>query len=114
MSDEDFIPMRLQRILNRIARSIDQTEKLSVPVAVRPDEWTIQVFQVIDSGRHHFVEIQSELGIARNILTDRLMTMIKLGILTRANSRTQPHRYEYFINTDDEDGPSGQPAIVRM
>jgi DNA-binding HxlR family transcriptional regulator len=112
MSDDDLIPMRLQRILNRIARSIDQTEKLSIPVAVRPDEWTIQIFQAIESGRHHFSEIQLELGTARNILTDRLTIMMKLGILTRVNSRTQPNRYEYFINSDDEDGPSGQPAMV--
>jgi len=113
MSNDELIPMRLQRILERIARSIDQTEKLSVPVAVRPDEWAVQIFQVIESGCHHFAEIQLELGMARSILVDRLKTMINLGILTKAESRTQANCFEYFIN-DDEDGPSGQPALVRM
>lgn len=56
-------------------------------------------------------EIQISLGIARNILTDRLHTMEKLGILTKRQISVTPRRYEYLINNDD-DGPTGSPAMV--
>lgn len=56
-------------------------------------------------------EIQISLGIARNILTDRLNAMVELGILTKRQISESPRRYEYLINFDD-DGPAGQPAMV--
>jgi hypothetical protein len=114
MSDDEFIPERLQRILERIERLIAQTEKLSVPVAVRPDVSTIRIFVAIENGAIRFEDIQNQLGIARNILTDQLSIMVKLGILKTQMYSETPKRYEYFINTDDDDGPSGQPALVPM
>ena len=112
MSDHELIPERLQRILERIARRIDETEKLDAPVSVKPDWWTPRIFLVIDNGRNRFEQIQEELGIARNILTDRLRTMVDIGILKKQMYSETPKRFEYFINLDDDDGPSGQPALV--
>ena len=112
MSDDELSPERLRRILERIARRFDETEKLDAPVSVKPDWWTPRIFLVIEIGLHRFEQIQEELGIARNILTDRLTTMVELEILKREMYSENPKRFEYFINTDDEDGPSGQPAMV--
>ena len=112
MSDDEYIPERLQRILERIARRINETEKLDAPVSVKPDWWTPRIFLVIDGGQRRFEQIQEELGIARNILTDRLRTMVDLGILKKQMYSETPKRFEYFINSDDDDGPSGQPALV--
>jgi DNA-binding HxlR family transcriptional regulator len=112
MSDDEFIPERLQRILERIARRINETEKLDAPVSVRADWWTPRIFLVIEDGQHRFEQIQDELGIARNILADRLRTMVDLGILKRQMYSEKPKRFEYFINSDGDDGTSGQPAIV--
>ena len=114
MSEEDFIPERLQKILERIARKIDETEKLDGRVFVRPDWWTPRIFRVIENGQHRFEQIQEELGISRNILTDRLTTMVNLGILKKVLYSEKPKHFEYVINADDDDGMSGQPAIVRM
>ena len=113
MSDDEFIPERLQRILERIERLIAQTGRVNSRVTIRPDVSTIRIFIAIENGANHFEDIHNQLGLARNILTDQLSTMVELGILKKQMYSEQPQRFEYFINTDD-DGPSGQPALVPM
>jgi Fic family protein len=111
MTTEDGTPENLQRILERIGRLVREFQELDSTVVVRPEAWSIQIFLAIESGLHHFEEIQLRLGIPRNILTDRLNTMVKLGILTKRQISVTPRRYEYLIDFDD-DGSAGQPAMV--
>jgi DNA-binding HxlR family transcriptional regulator len=111
MTSEDEIPERLQRILERIAHSINETERLNAAVAVKPDSRSIQIFIAIECGLHRFEEIQNRLSIPRNILTDRLNTMVKLGIIVKQEYSTAPRRFEYLIN-DANGGTAGQPAMV--
>ena len=109
MTSDDEIPKRLQRILERIAHSISETQRLNAPVAVKPEWWSIQIFIAIDSGLHRFEEIQNRLSVARNILTDCLNTMVKLGIIVKQEYSVSPRRFEYFIG---DGGTAGQPAMV--
>jgi hypothetical protein len=111
MTSDDEIPERFQRILERIAHSVSETQRLNAPVAVKPEWWSIQIFVAIESGLHRFDEIQNRLSVARNILTDRLNTMVKLGIIVRQKCSASPHRFEYFID-DGDGGTAGQPAMV--
>ena len=111
MTSDDEIPVRLQRILERIAHSISETQRLNAPVAVKPEWWSIQIFVAIESGLHRFDEIQNRLSVARNILTDRLNTMVKLGIIVKQEYSAAPRRFEYFID-DGDGGTAGQPAMV--
>ncbi len=66
-------------------------------------------FIAIDSGLHRFEEIQNRLSVARNILTDCLNTMVKLGIIVKQEYSVSPRRFEYFIG---DGGTAGQPAMV--
>jgi DNA-binding HxlR family transcriptional regulator len=109
MTSDDEIPERFQRILERIAHSISETQRLNAPVAVKPEWWSIQIFIAIDSGLHRFEEIQNRLSVARNILTDCLNTMVKLGIIVKQEYSVSPRRFEYFIG---DGGTAGQPAMV--
>jgi hypothetical protein len=109
MTSDDEIPERLQRILERIAHSISETQRLNSPVAVKPEWWSIQIFVAIESGLHRFEEIQNRLSVARNILTDCLNTMVKLGIIVKQEYSVSPRRFEYFIG---DGGTAGQPAMV--
>ena len=111
MTSDDEIPERFQRILERIAHSISETQRLNAPVAVKPEWWSIQIFIAIDSGLHRFEEIQNRLSVARNILTDCLNTMVKLGIIVKQECSVAPRRFEYFID-DGDGGTAGQPAMV--
>ena len=111
MTSDDEIPERFQRILERIAHSVSETQRLNAPVAVKPEWWSIQIFVAIESGLHRFEEIQNRLSIPHNILIDRLNTMVKLGIIVKQEYSTAPRRVEYFIN-DGDGGTAGQPAMV--
>jgi DNA-binding HxlR family transcriptional regulator len=56
-----------------IARSLDQVG----------DWWTLLIVREATQGTTRFDEFQSELGIARNILTARLARLVELEILER-------------------------------
>lgn len=45
------------------------------------ERWTFLVIREIFSGRHRFADIQASLGIARNMLSDRLKTLVDAGVL---------------------------------
>ncbi len=111
MTSDEEIPERLQRILERIAHSISETQRLNAPVAVKPEWWSIQIFVAIESGLHRFEEIQNRLSVSPHILTDRLNTMVKLGIIVKQEYSVSPRRVEYFVN-DVDGGTAGQPAMV--
>ena len=54
-------------------------------------------------GLHRFDEIQSMLGIASNILTDRLRTLEMSGIFERRLYEITPPRYEYRLTKKGQD-----------
>lgn len=59
------------------------------------DRWTGLVVSTQYFGVHRFDEMQSMLGIASNILTDRLRTLELSGIFERRLYEISPPRYEY-------------------
>jgi DNA-binding HxlR family transcriptional regulator len=59
--------------------------------------WTPLVVWTIHTGSHRFEEIQVSLGTARNILTDRLSTLVTNGVLEKRCYSERPMRYEYHL-----------------
>lgn len=59
--------------------------------------WTPLVVHCILLGETRFDAIQSRLGIARNILTDRLNTLVDAGVLERVPYSVRPARHEYRL-----------------
>ena len=58
--------------------------------------WTPMIIREVFAGRHRFGEIQRDLGIAKNILSDRLNTLVNHGVLVR--KRDSSGRYpEYHL-----------------
>ncbi len=47
------------------------------------ERWTLLIIRDVFLGRHRFDELQESLGIARNVLTDRLNRLVEQGILKR-------------------------------
>ena len=58
-----------------------------------------------------WLDIQRNLGIARNILSTRLQTLVGAGILVRVLYQEEPERYEYRLS---EAGKDLYPAIVTL
>ena|SRR5581483_644689 len=61
------------------------------------ERWTLLIVRDAFLGRRRFDEFQQSLGIARNVLTDRLNRLVGEGILERVRYSERPERYEYRL-----------------
>jgi DNA-binding HxlR family transcriptional regulator len=75
------------------------------------DRWTTLVLREAFYGFGKFDELQSELGIARNTLADRLRRLTSEGLLEKKLYDTNPRRYEYVLT---EKGRDFWPVMLAM
>jgi DNA-binding HxlR family transcriptional regulator len=61
------------------------------------ERWTLLIVRDVFLGMRRFDEIQQSLGIARNVLTDRLNRLVAEGILERVRYSERPERFEYRL-----------------
>src|SRR5437899_1390937 len=61
------------------------------------ERWTLLIIRDVLLGLHRFDEFQESLGIARNVLTDRLNRLVDEGVLERVLYSERPERYEYQL-----------------
>jgi DNA-binding HxlR family transcriptional regulator len=67
------------------------------------ERWTLLIIRDAFLGRRRFDEFQDSLGIARNVLTDRLNRLVEEGILERAAYSERPPRHEYRLTKKGQD-----------
>jgi DNA-binding HxlR family transcriptional regulator len=73
--------------------------------------WTPLVLREVFFGRRRFEEILQVLGISRNILTDRLATLVEHEVLERVPYQEAPVRHEYRLT---EKGLDLFPVLVAL
>ena len=61
------------------------------------ERWSFLILRGAMFGLRHFEEFQSSLGIARNILSNRLTRMVENGILDRQVMDCDKRRVEYIL-----------------
>jgi DNA-binding HxlR family transcriptional regulator len=87
-------------------RGISFTE-MACPVArtldVIGERWTLLILRDAFNGVRRFDDFLTSLGIARNILADRLQTLVAQGILERRLYQQSPARYEYRLTPGGRD-----------
>jgi DNA-binding HxlR family transcriptional regulator len=66
-------------------------------LAVVGERWSLLVLREVTLGRRRFREIQRQTGVATNILSDRLDTLVERGVLERRASRRDPATPEYRL-----------------
>jgi hypothetical protein len=59
--------------------------------------WTPLIIGGIMVGHNRYEALQSDLGIARNILSDRLSWLVDKGVLEKVEYSQRPKRYEYHL-----------------
>ncbi len=59
--------------------------------------WTLLIIRDIFNGVRRFDDLLAHLGISRNILTDRLNSLVEKGVLKRSRYQTRPERFEYRL-----------------
>lgn len=75
------------------------------------DRWTLLILRDIFRGVHRFGRICDDLGIAKNLLADRLANLVDHGILHKVPYQERPLRYEYRLTTK---GADLSPALVAL
>jgi DNA-binding HxlR family transcriptional regulator len=61
------------------------------------ERWTLLIIRDVFLGKRRFDELRESLGIARNVLTDRLNRLVEEGVLERARYSDRPERFEYRL-----------------
>jgi DNA-binding HxlR family transcriptional regulator len=67
------------------------------------DFWTLGVVRSVIHGLSRFGAIQRELGIATNVLTDRLNRLVDVGVLERVSRGPYGARHEYALSAAGRD-----------
>ena len=61
------------------------------------ERWTVLILREAFFGVRRFEDLHRNIGAARNILSDRLNTLVAKGILRRELYNERPPRYEYRL-----------------
>jgi DNA-binding HxlR family transcriptional regulator len=61
------------------------------------ERWTLLIVRDVFLGRRRFDELRDSLGVASNVLTDRLARLVENGILERVRYSERPERFEYRL-----------------
>ena len=75
------------------------------------ERWTLLIVRDIFRGHRRFDALQRDLGIARNVLANRLDRLVEEGILEKRPYEERPPRYEYFLT---EKGIDLWPVLVSL
>lgn len=67
------------------------------------ERWTMLILRDAFYGIRRFDDFQASLGIARNILTKRLNTLLAAGIMRKDQYQERPPRYEYRLTEKGRD-----------
>ena len=72
---------------------------INLSLEVFGDKWSLLILRdIIFGGKRHFRELlRSEEGIATNILSDRLKTLVGLGMLTKADDPSHKQKAIYSL-----------------
>jgi DNA-binding HxlR family transcriptional regulator len=73
--------------------------------------WTPLILRDIFYGVRRFEGLLTHLGISRNILTDRLQTLVDNGVLERKLYQKSPERFEYWLT---EKGIDLYPILISL
>ena len=75
------------------------------------ERWTLLIVRDIFRGQRRFDDIQKDLGIARNVLANRLDRLVEEDILVKRRYQERPARYEYRLT---EKGIDLWPVLVSL
>lgn len=75
----------------------DQICSISRTLEVVGERWTLLIVRDVFFGIRRFGDLQASLGLARNVLTDRLNRLVEDGIVEREPYQEHPTRYEYAL-----------------
>lgn len=91
----------------------DEGQSCGLPSAleVMGERWSFMILRAAFNGLHHFEEFLGALGIARNILSNRLARLVEHGIMRREPLPDDRRKIEYRLT---EKGLDLLPAMLAL
>jgi DNA-binding HxlR family transcriptional regulator len=75
------------------------------------DVWSLLILRDVADGFRRFDELQTDLGIAPNMLTRRLTALLDAGLLERRRYSDRPPRDEYVLT---DRGRAFRPVVLAL
>lgn len=99
--------------MDKLREPLGDVLSCSLPDAldVMGERWSFMILRAALNGVHHFEEFQTELGIARNILSNRLQRLVGHGILERTVMECDRRKVHYRLT---EKGSDLLPTMVAL
>lgn len=88
-----------------------QNCSIAAALAVVGERWTPLVLREVLLGRRRFADIRDRLGVAPNILSDRLQTLLDHGLLEQRRYGRHPEAHEYVPT---QKGIDITPALIAL
>lgn len=85
---------------------------IAATLNVISDRWTMLILRDVFRGVHRFSELQCDLGIAKNLLSDRLSKLVGNGVLEKVPYQERPVRYEYRLTPKGADLSASLIALM--
>jgi DNA-binding HxlR family transcriptional regulator len=100
-------------MMGKLREPLDDILSCSLPTAleVMGERWSFMILRAGFNGVHHFEEFLSALGIARNILSNRLARLVEHGIMKREPLPGDRRKIEYRLT---EKGMDLLPAMLAL
>lgn len=99
--------------MDKLREPLRELNACGLPEAleVMGERWSFMILRASFNGLHHFEEFLGELGIARNILSNRLAKLVEHGILDRQLCADDRRRIEYRLTAK---GFDLLPAMIAL
>ncbi|MBT96154.1 MAG: transcriptional regulator [Acidimicrobiaceae bacterium] len=92
-------------------RSIKNHCSIDSTLSVIGDRWTILILRDLFRGVRRFEQLRQDLGIAKNILSDRLSKLYDAGVVIQQPYQNNPIRNEYVLT---ERGKDLSPSLIAL
>jgi DNA-binding HxlR family transcriptional regulator len=99
--------------MTKLREPLEEIANCSLSAALESmgERWSFLILRAAFNGLHHFEEFQATLGIARNILANRLGRLVQHGILARTPLPDDRRKIEYRLT---QKGADLLPAMLAL
>jgi DNA-binding HxlR family transcriptional regulator len=99
--------------MGKLHEPLDDMQSCGLPAAleVMGERWSFMILRAAFNGLHHFEEFLGALGIARNILSNRLARLVEHGIMKREPLPDDRRKIEYRLT---DKGLDLLPAMLAL
>lgn len=95
------------------SETMEQSDcSIAATLGIIGDRWTLLILRDIFRGVRRFSQLQNDLGIAKNLLADRLAKLVDHDVVEKVPYQTRPLRNEYRLTAKGADLSTALIALM--